>query len=136
MLYQLYETQRALMSPFSEFASATAKLYNHPLSPSRAQIAAGAAHRGGLRSVAHRLAKDYEKPEFNIKTVNVGGDRRGHPGTGGHRPSRSASCCALSASPTSLNVLSDAQETSPPCWWWRRCPATTPPCCATPCASC
>ena len=32
MLYQLYETQRALMSPFSEFASATAKLYNHPLS--------------------------------------------------------------------------------------------------------
>ena len=33
MLYQLYETQRALMAPFSEFASATAKLYNHPLSP-------------------------------------------------------------------------------------------------------
>jgi hypothetical protein len=33
MLYQLYETQRALMAPFSEFASASAKLYNHPLSP-------------------------------------------------------------------------------------------------------
>ena len=33
MLYQLYETQRALMSPFSEFASAAAKLYSHPLSP-------------------------------------------------------------------------------------------------------
>ena len=33
MLYQMYETQRALMAPFSEFASATAKLYNHPLSP-------------------------------------------------------------------------------------------------------
>jgi poly-beta-hydroxyalkanoate depolymerase len=33
MLYQLYETQRALMSPFSEFASASAKLYDHPLSP-------------------------------------------------------------------------------------------------------
>ena len=33
MLYQLYETQRALLSPFAEFASATSKLYNHPLSP-------------------------------------------------------------------------------------------------------
>jgi hypothetical protein len=33
MLYQLYETQRALLSPFSEFASASAKLYSHPLSP-------------------------------------------------------------------------------------------------------
>ena len=33
MLYQWYETQRALMAPFSEFASAATKLYNHPLSP-------------------------------------------------------------------------------------------------------
>ena len=33
MLYQLYESQRAWLSPFSEFASATSKLYNHPLSP-------------------------------------------------------------------------------------------------------
>jgi poly-beta-hydroxyalkanoate depolymerase len=33
MLYQIYETQRALLAPFSEFASATAKLYSHPLSP-------------------------------------------------------------------------------------------------------
>ena len=33
MLYQIYETQRALMAPFSEFASASAKLYDHPLSP-------------------------------------------------------------------------------------------------------
>ena len=33
MLYQLYETHRALLSPFSEFASASAKLYSHPLSP-------------------------------------------------------------------------------------------------------
>ena len=33
MLYQYYEAQRALLSPFSEFASASSKLYNHPLSP-------------------------------------------------------------------------------------------------------
>jgi len=33
MLYQIYETQRAWISPFSEFASAASKLYSHPLSP-------------------------------------------------------------------------------------------------------
>ena len=33
MLYQLYETQRSLLSPFAEFASASSKLYSHPLSP-------------------------------------------------------------------------------------------------------
>ena len=33
MLYQLYESQRALMAPFAEFASASGKLYSHPLSP-------------------------------------------------------------------------------------------------------
>ena len=33
MLYQLYDSQRALLSPFAEFASATSKLSNNPLSP-------------------------------------------------------------------------------------------------------
>jgi poly(3-hydroxybutyrate) depolymerase len=69
MLYQLYETQRALLAPFSEFASASAKLYSHPLSPF---THTPLAHRvaAGL-DLMHRLAKDYEKPEFNIKTVKV-----------------------------------------------------------------
>jgi poly(3-hydroxybutyrate) depolymerase len=71
MLYQIYEAQRALMSPFSEFASATAKLYNHPLSPF--------AHTPLAQRVAagfdllHRLAKDYEKPPFAITSATVGG---------------------------------------------------------------
>lgn len=71
MLYQLYETQRALLSPFAEFASASAKLYNHPLSPfahtpMSQRVAAGF-------DLLHRLAKEYEKPEFDIKTVAVDG---------------------------------------------------------------
>ena len=33
MLYQLYESNRAWLSPFSEFASAASKLYSNPLSP-------------------------------------------------------------------------------------------------------
>ena len=70
MLYQLYESQRALLSPFAEFASATSKLYNHPLSPF--------AHTPGAQRVSagldlmHRLSKEYEKPEFAITSVKVG----------------------------------------------------------------
>ncbi len=71
MLYQMYETQRALMAPFSEFASASAKLYDHPLSPF--------AHTPLAQRVSasfdllHRLAKEYEKPAFNITSADVDG---------------------------------------------------------------
>ena len=71
MLYQLYETQRALMAPFSEFASASAKLYNHPLSPFT-QLPMAQRVSAGL-DLMHRLAKDYEKPEFDIRSVEVDG---------------------------------------------------------------
>jgi len=70
MLYQLYETQRALMSPFSEFASASAKLYNHPLSPFAQGPMAQRVSAGF--DLLHRLAKEYEKPPFNISSVTVG----------------------------------------------------------------
>jgi poly(3-hydroxybutyrate) depolymerase len=71
MLYQFFETQRALMSPFSEFAAASAKLYSHPLSPF-AHTPMAQRLSAGL-DLMHRLAKDYEKPEFEIKTVEVAG---------------------------------------------------------------
>ncbi len=71
MLYQLYETQRALMAPFSEFASASAKLYNHPLSPFTHMPLSQRVSAGF--DLAHRLAKDYEKPEFDIRSVPVNG---------------------------------------------------------------
>ncbi len=69
MLYQLYETQRALLSPFSEFASASSKLYNHPLSPFTHTPMAQRVSAG--LDLMHRLAKDYEKPQFNINSVKV-----------------------------------------------------------------
>jgi poly(3-hydroxybutyrate) depolymerase len=69
MLYQLYETQRALLSPFSEFASASAKLYGHPLSPFNHAPMAQRLSAGF--DLMHRLAKDYEKPEFGITRVGV-----------------------------------------------------------------
>ena len=71
MLYQLYETQRALMAPFSEFASASAKLYDHPLSPFAHAPMAQRMSAGF--DLLHRLAKEYEKPAFNITAANVDG---------------------------------------------------------------
>ena len=70
MLYQLYESQRALLSPFSEFASASSKLYNHPLSPFT-HLPMAQRVSAGLE-LMHRLAKEYEKPQFNIHSVKVG----------------------------------------------------------------
>jgi poly(3-hydroxybutyrate) depolymerase len=71
MLYQLYETQRALMAPFSEFASASAKLYDHPLSPfAHSPLAQRISASFDLM---HRLAKEYEKPPFGITAATVNG---------------------------------------------------------------
>ena len=71
MLYQLYESQRALMAPFAEFASASAKLYSHPLSPfTHVPMAQRLAASFDLM---HRLAKEYEKPRFDIRSTIVDG---------------------------------------------------------------
>jgi poly(3-hydroxybutyrate) depolymerase len=71
MLYEWYEAQRALLSPFSEFASASSKLYNHPLSMF---AHTPMAHRvSASLELMHRLSKDYEKPQFDIRTIVVDG---------------------------------------------------------------
>ena len=71
MLYQFYESQRALLSPFAEFASASAKLYSHPLSPfAHSPLATRVSAGMGLM---HRLSKEYEKPEFDIRNVKING---------------------------------------------------------------
>lgn len=71
MLYQIYESQRSLMEPFADFAQSAAKAFNNPLSPlahlpQAQRMAAGYA-------LMYRLGKDYEKPEFGIRTVGVDG---------------------------------------------------------------
>ena len=83
MLYQLYETQRALMAPFSEFASASSKLYNHPLSPFTHTPMAQRVSAG--LDLMHRLAKEYEKPQFDIRSATVDGVAGGGAGAGGDR---------------------------------------------------
>ncbi|PXW98528.1 poly(3-hydroxybutyrate) depolymerase [Sphaerotilus hippei] len=71
MLYQIYEAQRAFLSPFAEFASASAKLYTHPASP--LTHAPGSPRVAASFDLLHRLTKEYEKPEFGITSVKVGG---------------------------------------------------------------
>lgn len=71
MLYQIYETQRSIMEPFADLAEVTAKLFNNPLSP-LGQLPMAQRISAGY-DLLHRLGKDYEKPAFNIPTVNVDG---------------------------------------------------------------
>ena len=71
MLYQLYETQRSLMEPFTDLAQSAAKVYGNPASllgknPFAQRISAG-------YDLMHRLGKDYVKPEFGIRTIDVNG---------------------------------------------------------------
>ncbi|SCK58750.1 poly(3-hydroxybutyrate) depolymerase [Variovorax sp. HW608] len=70
MLYQLYEAQRSLMEPFADFAQAASKLYGQ--GAVFGQTAIGQRMAAGY-DLLYRLGKDYEKPEFGIKTVKVGG---------------------------------------------------------------
>jgi poly(3-hydroxybutyrate) depolymerase len=69
MLYQIFETQRSIMEPFSDLAQAAAKLYSNPLNPISQTPMAQRASAG--YALMHRLGKDYEKPEFGIRTIKV-----------------------------------------------------------------
>jgi poly(3-hydroxybutyrate) depolymerase len=71
MLYQLYETQRSLMEPLADLAEVAAKMFTNPALPlghfPMAQRVSAAY------DLMHRLGKDYEKPTFDIPTVDVDG---------------------------------------------------------------
>jgi len=71
MLYQLYETQRSLMEPFSDMAQAAAKVYSNPLT--LAGQNPFAQRLSATYDLMHRLGKDYEKPEFGLRTIDCDG---------------------------------------------------------------
>nr|WP_198983955.1 polyhydroxyalkanoate depolymerase [Herbaspirillum sp. ASV7] len=71
MLYQLHEFNRAFLNPMMQWAETSAKLFSDPVSPLAhtpfsQRIAAG-------YELLYRLSKEYEKPAFNIDTVEVEG---------------------------------------------------------------
>lgn len=72
MLYQLHEINRALITPFTQWAEVSSTLFSNPISPLAhtpfsQRIAAG-------YELMFRLGKSYEKPEFNIPTVIIKGN--------------------------------------------------------------
>ncbi|MCX7278316.1 MAG: polyhydroxyalkanoate depolymerase [Burkholderiales bacterium] len=71
MLYQIYETQRALMEPFADFAQAASKLYSTPMSPLGKTSLSQRVSAG--YDLLYRLGKDYEKPTFGLQTIEVDG---------------------------------------------------------------
>src|SRR5262245_65821195 len=71
MLYQIHEFNRALLSPATYLARVGACLFSTPGSwlsqmPGAARIAAG-------YELFYRLGKEYPKPEFGIRSVQVRG---------------------------------------------------------------
>ncbi|KRC17835.1 polyhydroxyalkanoate depolymerase [Acidovorax sp. Root217] len=71
MLYQIYETQRSLMEPLTDFAQAASKLFSNSMSPLSQTTFAQRMSAG--YDLLYRLGKDYEKPVFGIHTVDVDG---------------------------------------------------------------
>ena len=71
MLYQIHEYNRAWLNPLTTWAKAAATTFVNPGSP--LAMMPGAPRIAAGYELLYRLGKDYEKPEFNIKAVEVGG---------------------------------------------------------------
>lgn len=67
MLYQVYEFQRTLLNPMTAWAQATSKNFVNPLNP--LSLIPGAQRFAAGYELLYRLGKEYEKPEFGIKSV-------------------------------------------------------------------
>lgn len=71
MLYHLHEFQRSMLSPLIYWSEANARILSEPGSwmsriPGASRVAAG-------YELLYRIGKDYEKPEFNIRSVTAHG---------------------------------------------------------------
>ena len=71
MLYQIYDMQRSLMEPFADLALTASKVFNNPLMP--LSHLPNAQRVSATYDLIHRLGKDYVKPEFGIRSVDVDG---------------------------------------------------------------
>ena len=75
MLYQLREVQRAVLTPVTDWAESMAKLYTNPYSP--LSLTPFASRLSAGFELLYRLGKEYEKPEFGIKTIDIDAVRSG-----------------------------------------------------------
>ncbi|MGE5097941.1 MAG: polyhydroxyalkanoate depolymerase, partial [Betaproteobacteria bacterium] len=73
MLYQLYDWQRTALEPWRLFAQAANELYGHPDSP--LSYLPGSRNVAAAFDLMTRLTQRYERPEFGVKSVRVGGEQ-------------------------------------------------------------
>ena len=71
MLYQIYDIQRTLMEPFADLALTASKVFTNPLMP--LSHLPNSQRISATYDLIHRLGKDYVKPEFGIRSVDVDG---------------------------------------------------------------
>ncbi|WP_424191566.1 polyhydroxyalkanoate depolymerase [Ampullimonas aquatilis] len=71
MLYQLHEYQRAVMNPVTEWAHSMSRLFANTSSP--LSFTPGANRIVAGLELMYRLGKDYEKPEWGIRSVQAKG---------------------------------------------------------------
>ena len=69
MLYQFHELNRAFLTPLTQWAEATSKMFTSPVSPLAhtpysQRISAG-------YELLFRLGKNFEKPQFEITSTEI-----------------------------------------------------------------
>ena len=69
MLYQIHELNRSFLTPLTNWADATSKLFANPVSP--LAYTPYSQRIAAAYELLYRLGKDYEKPEFDIKFVKI-----------------------------------------------------------------
>jgi len=72
MLYEWHEMQRAWLNPISRWAQASAQFYSHPVSPFAYMPVS--KRLAASFELLHRLGKDYERPAWEIESVNIDGN--------------------------------------------------------------
>jgi poly(3-hydroxybutyrate) depolymerase len=71
MLYQIYDAQRSMIEPFADLAQTAAKMLTNPHIPIGASPVA--QRLSAAYNLFYRLGKDYVKPEFGIRSIDVNG---------------------------------------------------------------
>jgi poly(3-hydroxybutyrate) depolymerase len=71
MLYQLHEFQTALLQPLSSWARAASKAFIDASNP--ASKIPGSDRLAASYELLYRLGKNYDKPEFGIRSINAHG---------------------------------------------------------------
>ena len=72
LMYQMHEFGRAIMAPYTYWAEASARMFSAP--GSWMSSLPGASRAAAGYELLHRIGKDYEKPRFDIHSIELHGN--------------------------------------------------------------